>query len=147
MKFFRCFCVFLVLLVSGCVTVEFYNGTPSKYVKEAIIRGEVVEYPELDIPPEPIEQRSPEYPNVWKKSPIDGYANLVFVVDETGIPTQIQAEEATDRSFALSAIHALKFWRFKPGILDGKPVKVLVRVPLIFSIKQVENASVDETPK
>lgn len=52
------------------------------------------------------------------------FVALTFDVDESGVPTHIQAERSSDTVWNDQAITVLRGWRFQPGIKDGKPVPV-----------------------
>jgi TonB family protein len=50
--------------------------------------------------------------------------SLSFDVDEKGVPTNIVAVESSDRKWEAEAIAILGQWRFKPGMVGGKPTTI-----------------------
>ncbi len=51
---------------------------------------------------------------------------------------RIRITHSLDRKYGLDeeAIKALKRWRFRPGMLNGQPVAVIVNVELSFTLKK-----------
>ena len=60
-------------------------------------------------------------------------AELVFVVDATGIPTDVAVKSSTDQTLAEAAVDAVKQWKFAPATRDGQPVARKVLLPVIVS--------------
>ena len=52
------------------------------------------------------------------------FVTLSFDVDESGVPTNIQAARSSDAVWNDQATTVLRAWRFTPGTKDGKPVVV-----------------------
>jgi len=96
----------------------------------------VFEISELEKAPVPIERVAPIYPRELKSNRVQGKVDVVFVLDESGIPTDISIEFSTDARFSDSAITAVKQWKFQPGFKDGRAVKTCIRLPLAFSLRQ-----------
>jgi protein TonB len=55
---------------------------------------------------------------------------LEFVVDETGKPAQFSVKSTPDDGLARLVTDAVKQWRFKPAVADGKPVATRVLLPV-----------------
>lgn len=91
---------------------------------------------ELDQPPAPIKRIAPVYPRELKKNRVQGYANIVFIVDEEGSVTDVSIEKTNHREFGINAESAVRQWKFKPGFKDGSPVKTYVRIPLSFTLRK-----------
>ena len=83
--------------------------------------------------PEPIKRITPKYPKHELQFKINGFAAVVFVVDELGTVTQAAVEECSREVFGQSALEAVLQWKFKPGIKDGVAVKTRVRLPCVFT--------------
>ena len=78
----------------------------------------------------------PIYPRKARRKNIEGYVNLSFIVDEQGIPSQITVDSAKpEKTFNRAAIRAVKKWRFKPGTVQGKAVKVRVSQAIEFKLR------------
>ena len=96
----------------------------------------VFEVGELDQPPVPVKRYAPIYPLELKKNRVQGFANVVFIVDEEGKVESAKIEKSSHAEFGMNALAAVKRWEFKPGFKDGTPVKTLVRIPLSFTLKK-----------
>jgi len=63
-----------------------------------------------------------------------GYAGatveLEFVVDATGLPTDLKVKSSPDRTLAEAVVEAVKEWRFAPAVRDGSPVATKVALPV-----------------
>jgi len=68
---------------------------------------------------------------------LQGVVEVDAVVLPDGRVGSLRIVRSLDRSFGLdaNALEAVKEWRFRPGMLAGKPVAVLVRVELTFSLR------------
>ena len=76
----------------------------------------------LDVKPEVLSRVAPIYPFNLKRNGITGTAVVQFLIESDGRVSNIVVVAATDSGFADSAVAAIRKWRFKPGILDGKAV-------------------------
>jgi protein TonB len=81
-------------------------------------------------PPEPISQPKPEYPAALKAEGIEGVVMVRLVISETGEVSEAKVLKGPDE-FHATCLSAVRTWRFKPALLDGKPVSVvkIVRIP------------------
>lgn len=55
---------------------------------------------------------------------------LVFVVNASGLPTDIAVKSSTEKSLADAAVSAVKQWRFTPPSRNGEPVATKVLLPV-----------------
>lgn len=88
---------------------------------------------------QPIVRLEPKYPTKARRDGIEGYVVLKFVVLEDGSVSDIEVIEAKPkRIFNREAIRALKKWKYKPKIVDGKAVKQtgITPVRLDFTLDQ-----------
>jgi protein TonB len=90
---------------------------------------------DLDKPPVPISQVSPRYPAELKKQRVTGSAVVVFVLNEEGRVEDPRIETSSHPDFEKAALDAIRRWRFKPGMKDGKPVRSNVRQPFVFKVR------------
>ena len=88
---------------------------------------------ELDKQLEALEITQPLYPLEFKYSGIDGTATIMFYVDETGSVRMPYTTEYSHRSFGQTALGAVRKWKFKPPMVKGKPVSILVRQTFQFN--------------
>jgi TonB family protein len=120
------------LLFSGCTTA--IRPVPVPVTYQVTLSGRYVDVGYTDVPPKPLFMQRPVYPVAFREAGIDGMALTEFVVDTSGIPTQVQVVHATDAAFARSAIEAVKLWRFTVAQKNGVPVPCHEQVPIQFTI-------------
>lgn len=81
----------------------------------------------------PIVQIEPQYPREALMKCIGGVVNLRFTILEDGSvedPSVVSSDPP--RLFDRSALRAIVRWKFKPRIVDGRPVKREATLPLEF---------------
>jgi len=80
------------------------------------------------------------YPAVDKENNVQGKVFLTFVVEKDGSLTDIKVVRSPDESLSDEAIRVLKGSpRWKPGIQNGKPVRVQYTVPISFTLSSDDN--------
>jgi len=85
----------------------------------------------------PIVQIRPNYPREALLKCIGGVVDLRFTVLEDGSVTDAQVVSANPpRLFDRDALRAIARWKFKPRIVDGRPVKRQATLPLVFEKPQ-----------
>jgi len=78
----------------------------------------------------------PAYPENARRLGIEGEVVLQFVVDRSGLVEPEIQVVASLPMLDQAAIDAVRRWHFSPGRdRDGNPVRVLVRVPLQFTLR------------
>jgi TonB family protein len=90
-----------------------------------------------DESPEVLSGPIPIYPDLLRQAGVQGKVILEAVVDTTGriLPQSISVVLATNPGFVRSARQALLATLFRPAMTGGKPVRVRVRVPYEFTIR------------
>jgi TonB family protein len=87
---------------------------------------------DLDSPPRPTKTVQPKLPK--DANEFKGQKVLISVViDENGEPRDWRIIQSPDPTLADACIEAIAQWRFEPGTVKGRPVKVRVTVPLIMN--------------
>lgn len=90
---------------------------------------------EVDTPPRLSHPVNPVYPYDARRAGITGVVRVRFMVDEHGRVSKITILSAKPKNvFEKSVLNAVRRWRFRPGVLDGKPVPTWVEVPLRFNL-------------
>lgn len=90
----------------------------------------------VDQQPRIVARTRPDYPYRARRRNISGQVVLKFLVDTQGRVTRVSVISAEPEGvFEESAREAVSKWRFKPGLIKGKPVKTWVRVPIRFKFK------------
>jgi len=94
-----------------------------------VLRAEdrIVPIKELDERPVPIKQVQPTLG--YETGRTGGNAVISLTVDRDGSPTDLKVESATTVEFGKSCMDAAAKWRFKPGTINGVPVRTRVNVP------------------
>ncbi len=88
---------------------------------------------ELDKIPEPMEMETPLYPEEFKGQGVVGSATVLFYIDETGEIRMPHVTEYSHESFGKTALMAVEEWKFKPPLVRGKPVSIMVRQRFSFT--------------
>jgi TonB family protein len=92
----------------------------------------IYEIDDVQIKPTPYRQVVPEYPRSLKKQNVDGQVVVVIVVDRKGNVINPKIEVSSHPEFEKPALDAIVKWKFHPGYVNGKPVSIRVRAPLVF---------------
>jgi TonB family protein len=79
----------------------------------------------------------PLYPDLLRQAGVEGRVVLDAVVDTTGrvVATSIQVVTATNAGFVAPARQALLATLFRPAMVGGRPIRMLVRIPYEFTIR------------
>lgn len=76
------------------------------------------------------------YPEQAKQQKIEGKVVMGFVVEVDGKIGNVTIVKSSNKVFNDAAIHCIKTLpEFKPGLIDGKPVRVQMYVAVPFSLK------------
>ena len=76
----------------------------------------------------------PEYSEEARKAKYSGIVRLSVVIDEHGIPTEIHVTGPLGLGLDEKAIEAVQKWRFRPGMRNGKAVKVRASIEVSFRL-------------
>jgi RNA polymerase sigma factor (sigma-70 family) len=110
-------------------------------------RGPVYNLAQLDRPPQMKSQARPTYPLEMRRAGISGEVVVDFVLDPQGVVREASPLSSTRSEFESAAVEALSKWSFHPGVKDGQPVSVQMRVPIVFSLNNGTNAPPAEPRK
>lgn len=103
--------------IASDIGIRFEVDTPDIGIPGATFSGP----PEGDATP--IVRVEPKYPVTAARDGVTGWVSLSFSVDELGRVTNVNVIEAQPkRYFEREAIKALKKWRYKPRIENGKAI-------------------------
>jgi periplasmic protein TonB len=83
-----------------------------------------------------------EYPEEARRQGIEGRLVLDFVVDERGRAHDIMVIQSLHALCDSAAVRALRQTRFTPGMRDGEPVAVRMRLPVRFRLLEPQTAFV-----
>jgi protein TonB len=108
-------------------------AAPSARAQDAIVYepGNGVSLPQV------VKQVKAEYTREAMQQMIEGTVGLDVVVQADGAVGDVSVRQSLDAVYGLDeeAVKAMKQWRFKPGIKDGKPVAVRIAVVMNFTLK------------
>lgn len=96
----------------------------------------VFEIRDVDSPPVATVTVPPQYPAIARQRGIEATVNISFIVNENGeVEEPVVMQRVADGVFDRSAIRSVSSWKFKPGIKNGKNVRVRVEIPLRFTLQ------------
>jgi len=84
--------------------------------------------------PVPTFRPEPEYSEEARKAKWQGSVRLSLVVDAEGFAVRMTTEEMLGYGLDAKAMEAVKAWRFKPGIKDGKAVPIKANIEVNFRL-------------
>jgi protein TonB len=72
----------------------------------------------------PVFKIAPKYPRKAAQNRIEGWVKVEFIITEKGTVTDaVIVDSQPRRTFDRSVIQSIHKWRFKPKIVDGRPVR------------------------
>lgn len=86
-----------------------------------------------DGPPSPFVCPPPVYPKALSTAKVPGDVTMRFRISTRGAVLDPQVISASDPAFGVSAIEAVRAWRFLPLVKGGKPVETPVTIPIHFA--------------
>ena len=90
---------------------------------------------QLDAPLTTLARIPPVYPMRARRRGIEGWVRVKFVVNKTGKVSSVTIVEAQPAGlFEQSVDRCVSAWRFKPGTVDGMPVKTRVETTIRFTL-------------
>src|SRR5437660_6088229 len=98
--------------------------------------GQVLASSAVDSGPTIIHCPSPVYPDTLRQARIQGRVMLELVIDTLGRPEQgsVRALTSPHHSLSSAAVTAMRACQFTPARLGGRAVRVLVQIPIDFTI-------------
>ena len=106
----------------------FSAGNPGQLYLESVV----------DEKPERISSPPLEYPDLLRQAGIEGAVTFEVVIDSAGHaePGSLRVVGATNKAFEASARKAVLGSLFRPGRVGGRLVRVLVQIPVSFTIRR-----------
>jgi TonB family protein len=98
------------------------------------------------IEPEPLERVAPSYPMVALMDRREGWVALSFIVSDTGEVKEAMIEDSSgNETLERAAMNALTKWRYKPAMLDGRPIEhAMTRSVIRFQLDDVKGGASEE---
>ncbi len=85
-------------------------------------------------PPVLVSQVDPEFSEEARKAKFSGNVEVYLWVDESGNPSHVKVVRGVGMGLDEKAIEAVRQYKFKPALQNGKPVKVDLYVDVNFQI-------------
>jgi TonB family protein len=101
----------------------------------ALTRQKVHAQGKVHTQPRILQKVEPEYTQEAKDAKIEGKVVLGAEISPDGIPQNISVVRSLDPGLDANAVTALSQWRFNPGMKDGEPVTVAVRIEVNFHLQ------------
>lgn len=93
------------------------------------VDGSVVDYP-----PKVLTRVDPNFSEEARKKKISGNVMVSLIVDEQGLPTDVTVVRGVGHGLDEQAIKAVRQYRFRPAMKDGKPVAQHIDIDVNFQI-------------
>ncbi len=92
----------------------------------------------VDEKPSLMSQLLPDYPDLLRQAGIEGNVVIEVIIDTTGHaePASLRVVNSTNKAFEIAARDAVLKSLYRPGRVRGQAVRVLVQVPINFSIRR-----------
>ncbi len=82
-----------------------------------------------------LQQVQPIYPTGAQQEGVEGTVLLEAVISKEGAPMGLKAvNSVVDQRLVDAAIEAVRYWRYKPTLLNGQPVEVVTTMSVIFQL-------------
>jgi TonB family protein len=88
----------------------------------------------VDSDPLIISQTAANYTREAREAQYSGTVILSALIDERGIPTDIQVVQSQPYGLDDEAIKALQEWRFRPAVKNGQVARVRITLNFPFNI-------------
>jgi TonB family protein len=85
-------------------------------------------------PPQLVYKVEPEFSEEARRAKYSGAVVLAIQVDSNGTARDIQVRQGLGLGLDEKAIEAVSHWRFRPAIVDGKPVASEAVVQVNFQL-------------
>jgi len=92
----------------------------------------------VDEKPERVSTPSLDYPDLLRQAGIEGTVVVEVIIDTLGRaePGSLRVVQSTNKAFEIPAKDAVLKSLYRPGRVRGQAVRVLVQVPISFSIRR-----------
>jgi protein TonB len=84
--------------------------------------------------PVPIERSEPDYTQAARDERVEGSVKVSAIVNAEGRTENIQVVRKLHPDLDKNAVDAVKTWRFKPAMKEGKRVKAVVNIEINFRL-------------
>jgi TonB family protein len=120
--------VFLLSLLPGSQRTQYDLPVPERLGASYMNRDPLITKPRL------LSRQSPVYDDISRRKRVEGAVILYVVIDASGLPSQIDVYKQLNPALDLSAIEAVRHWRFAPATKDKKPVAIAAMIEVNFRL-------------
>lgn len=105
--------------------------------KPAVIEGQVVDLTPDVVKPEIVNRVHPAYPRMAQQKKVEGTVIISVLISESGDVADARVLRSAGGSSGLNeaALSAVRKWRFRPAVKEGKRVKVWMTYPIVFKLQ------------
>jgi protein TonB len=82
-----------------------------------------------------LEKISPSYPQVARKAGLGGRVTVRAVIAPDGSVESVEVFASTNPLFNEAAVDAVRRWRYRPALMNGRPVRVYFSVVVDFLVR------------
>ena len=86
--------------------------------------------------PMPVHQVQPRYTEAARRAGVQGMVILEAIIDERGQVSNVRVLRSLPMGLDREAIEAVKQWRYRPAMLNGRPVRVYFTLTANFTIQR-----------
>jgi periplasmic protein TonB len=86
--------------------------------------------------PVPIHQVQPRYTEAARRAGVQGVVILEAIIDERGTVSNVRVLRGLPMGLEKEAVEAVKQWRYRPAMLNGRPVRVYFTLTVNFTIQR-----------
>ena len=110
--------------------ISFFRTPLSETNKMKETSGKTYKKPAL------IKKVNPDYPEKAKKLGVQGLEILQAQIDDSGNIFKLESIKTTHPLLSQSAMFAIKQWKYTPGMVSGKPIKVPLTVMVNYILEK-----------
>jgi TonB family protein len=105
--------------------------------KPSVIEGQVVELTPDVVKPELMNRVNPSYPRLAQQKKVEGTVILSILISENGdvADARVLREAGGSSGLNEAALSAVRKWKFRPGVKEGKRIKVWMTYPIVFKLQ------------
>lgn len=120
------------LLLSGVFSAFVFAQDQGEHIYRVCKAGETTDC--VDTPPTPLKTPDPYYTEEARRAKYQGTVMVATTVGTDGKTHDVHAGHNLGYGLDKEAEKAVKNWRFKPAMLNGKPVAAKVQVEVNFRL-------------
>jgi periplasmic protein TonB len=83
-----------------------------------------------------ISQPPPKYPPSAKARGVQGKVEIDALISAAGVPEKLRVVSSPDKELSKAALDAVRQWRYRPTLLNGKPVAVETTIDVDFELRR-----------